>query len=113
MPRAASICLRHGCTSKTTRDGRCAAHQLPRRSWDRTSPRNGSRPADAASLRSRALARDGFACQACGSRSDLEVDHTVPISRGGTWELANLLTLCKPCHKRKTYYGDRAVKERR
>ncbi|MGW9170142.1 HNH endonuclease [Streptomyces decoyicus] len=42
-------------------------------------------------------------CQQCGARTDLEVDHITPASRGGSWELSNLWALCKPCHKRKTY----------
>ncbi|QUI30672.1 HNH endonuclease [Streptomyces alfalfae] len=54
------------------------------------------------------LARDRFTCQRCSARTELEVDHIVPVARGGTWELDNLWTLCKGCHRRKTYYEDRA-----
>ncbi|MFJ8041197.1 HNH endonuclease [Kitasatospora sp. NPDC096147] len=94
--------MKGGCTSVTVRDGRCGSHQL-RQSWDRPSPRNLNRPRDAASRRSRALARDRFTCQLCGSRSELEVDHKTPVAQGGTWELDNLVTLCRSCHKIKTY----------
>lgn len=31
-----------------------------------------------------------------------ELDHVIPLIDGGTHELANLQTLCTPCHKRKT-----------
>jgi 5-methylcytosine-specific restriction protein A len=48
------------------------------------------------------LARDRFTCQRCGKRSELEVDHLVPVAKGGSWELDNLWTLCKPCHGAKT-----------
>jgi len=31
-----------------------------------------------------------------------EVDHIVPLARGGTHDLANLQPLCKSCHSKKT-----------
>ncbi|MGJ3559618.1 HNH endonuclease [Streptomyces sp. INA 01156] len=102
MPRAASICLETGCLSKTVRDGRCGTHQL-RKSWSRTSARNSSRPRDWAKRRTRTLARDRFTCRQCGAREHLEVDHIVPVARGGSWELENLWVLCRSCHRRKTY----------
>jgi len=45
--------------------------------------------------------RDGFACQYCGSPSDLTFDHVVPRSRGGrtTWD--NIVAACSPCNLRK------------
>jgi 5-methylcytosine-specific restriction protein A len=102
MPRAKSICLNKGCLTPTVRDGRCGEHQL-RKSWDRTSARNASRPSDWSRRRARTLARDRFTCQQCGAREHLEVDHIVPVARGGSWELDNLWVLCRTCHKRKTY----------
>ncbi|MFF4557178.1 HNH endonuclease [Streptomyces sp. NPDC001422] len=107
MPRAKSICLFAGCLSITVRDGRCDEHQL-RKSWDRTSARNRDRPRDWTRRRARVLARDRFTCQKCGARTDLEVDHLVPVARGGSWELSNLWVLCRPCHRSKTYGEDRA-----
>ncbi|MFD4905005.1 HNH endonuclease [Kitasatospora purpeofusca] len=106
VPRAKAICLTSGCTSVTVRDGRCDDHQV-RRSWDRTSARNASRPGDWSSRRTRVLARDRFRCQRCGSRTELEVDHLVPVARGGSWEPDNLWTLCRTCHQVKTYIEDR------
>ncbi|MER6102388.1 HNH endonuclease [Streptomyces sp. NPDC001832] len=102
MPRAKSICLTQGCLTPTVRDGRCSEHQL-RKSWNRTSARNASRPSDWHKRRARTLARDRFTCQQCGSHKELEVDHIVPVARGGSWEPDNLWVLCKTCHKRKTY----------
>lgn len=45
--------------------------------------------------------RDGFACQYCGTSSELTFDHVVPRSRGGrtTWE--NIVAACSPCNLRK------------
>lgn len=103
MPRATKVCLR--CRLPVLRDGRCQAHQL-RRGWDRESPRNASRPSDWSRRKARVLARDSFACTQCGGREALEVDHVVPVSRGGGWEETNLQTLCGGCHSRKTYRTD-------
>jgi hypothetical protein len=50
-------------------------------------------------LRQDVLARDGFCCRKCGtSIRPLQVDHIVPLSRGGTNNLGNLQTLCLRCH---------------
>jgi 5-methylcytosine-specific restriction endonuclease McrA len=44
-----------------------------------------------------------------------EADHIVPVVEGGGNELANLRTLCTPCHRdaTRTLAGRRAVNERR
>ncbi|UQI44645.1 HNH endonuclease [Streptomyces sp. HU2014] len=107
MPRAKSICLTARCPRVTVRAGRCETHAPPPRTW-RTSARNKNRPGDFHSRRATVLARDRFTCQRCGSKTELEVDHLVPIAKGGTWELSNLWVLCATCHRQKTYYEDRA-----
>jgi 5-methylcytosine-specific restriction endonuclease McrA len=45
--------------------------------------------------------RDGHACQYCGAKGALTLDHVVPQSRGGpdTWE--NLVAACAPCNQKK------------
>lgn len=50
-----------------------------------------------------AIRRDGGRCAKCG-RSDLplEVDHRIPLSKGGTNALGNLVCLCVVCHREKT-----------
>lgn len=57
------------------------------------------------SLRYDILKRDHFRCQICGrSASDdvtLEVDHIIPISKGGKTVPDNLRTLCKDCNRGK------------
>jgi hypothetical protein len=40
-------------------------------------------------------------CAECGARSHLEVDHIVPVSRGGTGDRANLQALCRKCNRIK------------
>lgn len=48
--------------------------------------------------------RDGFHCQHCRETRNLEIDHVVPLSRGGSNDFGNLQILCKSCNCRK---GDR------
>ena len=45
--------------------------------------------------------RDGYKCRKCGSTQCLEIDHIVPISKGGKSTYNNLQTLCKRCNKEK------------
>ena len=57
------------------------------------------------SLRYDVLKRDNFTCQICGSTAQdgvkLEVDHIIPVSKGGRTELSNLQTLCDRCNRGK------------
>lgn len=57
------------------------------------------------SLRYKILQRDKSTCQLCGAtRADgakLEVDHIIPISKGGKTEPGNLRTLCRECNRGK------------
>jgi len=45
--------------------------------------------------------RDGYACLACGSRSDLTIDHVHAVSLGGSNDPSNLRTLCRSCNSSK------------
>jgi 5-methylcytosine-specific restriction endonuclease McrA len=47
------------------------------------------------------FARDGWACQYCGSRSNLTVDHVIPKSKGGPSSWDNIVASCAPCNRRK------------
>lgn len=50
--------------------------------------------------------RDHWACNVCGSRSNLTVDHILPVSKGGGKELSNLQVLCGTCNELK---GDKVI----
>ena len=40
-------------------------------------------------------------CFQCGSNTDQSLDHIIPISRGGSHSIGNVMTLCLPCNKSK------------
>ena len=46
--------------------------------------------------------RAGGACQHCGKRARLEIDHVVAVCLGGDHEDSNLQALCHECHQTKT-----------
>ena len=61
-------------------------------------------------IRRLALDRDGWRCRMllpdgtrCGRAGRLEVDHVIPLDRGGPpLDLSNLQSLCRPCHFAKS-----------
>ncbi len=58
-------------------------------------------------LRSRQLAQHPR-CAMCAAKAT-QVDHVVPIARGGTHDRSNLRSLCASCHSRKTNREDRGL----
>jgi hypothetical protein len=67
----------------------------------------GQRALMTSSLRERIKIRDGFACKICGLSSAteknllLEIDHVIPLSKGGITSEENLQTLCWKCNRSK------------
>ena len=56
-------------------------------------------------LRFAIYARDGYRCRVCGRKTnDLEIDHVIPIAKGGKTTSSNLQTLCSYCNKKKGAY---------
>ena len=55
--------------------------------------------------RARILKRDGSKCKECGKRKNLEIDHVIPIWKGGNNTDENKQVLCKKCNlaKNKEY----------
>jgi hypothetical protein len=61
--------------------------------------------APSAAVRIRALKRDKYKCTYCGvsgNEAELEVDHIVPKSKGGSHHIANLTTACRKCNQKKS-----------
>ena len=51
-------------------------------------------------------------CEQCGTdTAPMEIDHIIPLSRGGTNDEANLQLLCRPCNRRKAAKLPRSVQE--
>ena len=54
-------------------------------------------------VRQLVLERDGYRCRACHKAGRMEIDHIVPVVRGGDWwSVEGLQALCRGCHVRKT-----------
>ena len=47
------------------------------------------------------LERDGYTCVYCGSQERLHVDHSIPVSQGGSNIFDNLVTSCGSCNLSK------------
>lgn len=102
MPTAAMrYCSAPGCRELCF-GGRCDSH--PRRTgWrDRPSPYERGYDANYRRLRPQILARDPI-CTICGNAPSEEVDHIVPLSKGGENTADNLRGTCSDCnHMRGT-----------
>jgi hypothetical protein len=67
----------------------------------------GQRALMTADLRENIKKRDGYRCKTCGANTAeeknllLEIDHILPLSRGGITSEANLQTLCWRCNRSK------------
>lgn len=49
--------------------------------------------------------RDKFTCRYCGAKApevSLELDHIIPVSRGGDNDPMNLITACQQCNRGKS-----------
>jgi len=65
-----------------------------------------------AAVRIRVMKRDRFRCTYCGvpgTDAELEVDHIIAVSRGGSHHMSNLTTACRKCNQSK---GDRDAPEK-
>ena len=59
------------------------------------------------------LERYGGKCAYCGSSSEIQMDHIIPVKMGGTHTSDNIVPACRPCNRSKSgrllsdwFYGD-------
>jgi 5-methylcytosine-specific restriction protein A len=102
-PRPHRQCSYPGCRTLTQSPaGRCDAHT--REAWAKR-PDAPKRHPQWKKLRAYVLRTEPL-CRACAARGvdtiATEVDHMVPLAKGGTDALENLQPICAPCHARKT-----------
>ncbi len=66
-------------------------------------------------LRDKVMARDGWLCIPCRKSGRMtpasEVDHIIPVAKGGDDAMKNLRAICRDCHDRITQ--DQAMEGRR
>lgn len=71
------------------------------------------------SIRFEVMKRDKFTCQYCGKSAPdviLEIDHIVPVTKGGDNTILNLITSCRDCNRGKSdkeLSDDTAVKKQK
>ncbi|GBF78667.1 HNH endonuclease [Aphanothece sacrum] len=61
------------------------------------------------SVRDYVFKRDNYQCKSCGQHQQetcLNIDHIIPLAKGGSNNISNLQTLCQTCNQRKKHYID-------
>jgi 5-methylcytosine-specific restriction endonuclease McrA len=53
-------------------------------------------------VRAYILDRDRYRCKSCGATAKLQVDHIIPLAKGGNNDISNLQTLCRACNQSKS-----------
>lgn len=96
---SATVVSRFGTWNKAL----LAANELAERRWKTRSPKAaGERTSLSVRTRYQVFKRDLYRCRICAKTGvELEVDHIVPVARGGSDEMENLQTLCVPCNRGK------------
>ena len=103
MPRTPRICgepIKPKCLNIATKKSRCDSHQpIPfagaKEKW------NSKRPKGYNALHRRVIREASGLCEICARPGD-EVDHLIPVAKGGTWARENLWLLCESCHDAKS-----------
>ncbi|MVO95113.1 HNH endonuclease [Rhizobium leguminosarum] len=59
------------------------------------------RPKISRAMALRVIGKSGYQCQKCGTRDHLEIDHIIPLARGGDHVEDNMQALCATCNRSK------------
>jgi 5-methylcytosine-specific restriction endonuclease McrA len=81
--------------------GRRKFERLKRKLDSTNQKKTSSRPRIPENVRIEVWRRDGGKCVKCGSRENLEYDHIVPVSKGGSNSARNIELLCESCNRAK------------
>ena len=60
------------------------------------------RPSIPQNIKDKVWNRDGGKCVQCGSNENIEFDHIIPFSKGGSSTYRNLQILCEKCNRSKS-----------
>lgn len=104
-------CRKRGCRETTLdKSGYCETHKPGEDGWSKW--QGGKSDTERGygwswrKLRKQVLERDCYLCQEClrngRTTEGNQVDHIKQKAQGGTDDMENLQTLCKPCHEVKT-----------
>jgi len=74
--------------------------EFPKKPRNATPGRTNRKPLRASEIIAAMSQSDGK-CVACGATEELQVDHIMPVSRGGTNDIENLQMLCRSCNASK------------
>lgn len=97
--------------TKNRKNGLCTwcgiVVKLPKRNWCSKDCFNKYDLTQPSTLKKLVKKRDKGVCAICfnkhSKKSEIDMDHTIPICEGGhPFDLSNLRTLCKLCHKKET-----------
>ena len=61
------------------------------------------------SVKKYVLQRNNYQCQSCGkpeTEAQLNIDHIVPLAKGGSNDISNLQVLCNRCNCQKKHHFD-------
>ena len=92
-------------SSKQIAEGqRLAALQITEQcsSWNAEAEAEQTRQAIRSEVRREVWRRDQGKCVRCGSRDNLEYDHIIPVSKGGSNTARNIELLCEGCNRSKS-----------
>jgi hypothetical protein len=97
---SATIAARFGTWNKAL----LAANELAECRWKTRPPKApGERTSLSVRTRYQVFKRDLYRCCICGKTGvELEVDHILPVARGGSDDMENLQTLCALCNRGKS-----------